>query len=106
MNPKAQRLAIARALDWKPTDKEVRARKKWLEDGGGNYYINPPDYLHDLNAMHEAEKRLFKLANTNEEAYSHHLTCLTSGWSTYHATAAQRAEAFLRTIGAWRSKKS
>lgn len=59
--------------------------------------IFPPDYLNDLNAMHEAENVL----NTRElwEIYKNHLL----QWMTEPicATAAQRAEAFLRAIGKW-----
>jgi len=66
-----------------------------------------PNYHGDLNAMHEAEKVL------NPEQYSPYLTELmrqnTADDSTelgsYHATAAQRAEAFLRTIGQWEDEK-
>lgn len=50
----------------------------------------PPDYLHDLNAMHEAEKVLTVAQGMNY--------VLRIGPM---ATAAQRAEAILRTIGKW-----
>lgn len=69
-----------------------------------------PDYLRDLNTMHEAEKIL-----THEQRYG------VSGIGAWledvlsrdldkanvrhfdflHATAAQRAEAFLKAIGQW-----
>ena len=68
-----------------------------------------PDYLNDLNAMHEAEGVL-----TEEQwpAYrarvSAKLQNMARDGSTIprradrlHATAAQRAEAFLKTIGKW-----
>ena len=56
-----------------------------------------PDYLNDLNAMHEAEKVL-------NEAY---LWNRYKGWlltwmtEPIRATAPQRCEAFLKTIGKW-----
>ena len=66
-------------------------------------------YANDLNAMHEAEKHFQShhlcyeynnilyniLGNTvgNRADKPHH-------W-TWHATASQRAEAFLKTIGKW-----
>jgi hypothetical protein len=66
-------------------------------------YLNEsgvPDYLNDLNAMHEAEK-----------IFDHALYCryinelcdvtIKGNNSMYMAIAAQRAEAFLRTIGKW-----
>ena len=64
-----------------------------------------PDYLNDLNAMHEAEKVLTEKGVNPWWTYvdwinRHNLTPF--GQSTAaHATAAQRAEAFLRTIGKW-----
>jgi hypothetical protein len=74
-----------------------------------------PDYLNDLNAMHEAEK----LLNVVQIAkYLGHLYSFTEAakpescpWTVVsarvaaHATAAQRAEAFLRTLGKWEDGK-
>ena len=70
--------------------------------------ITIPDYLNDLNAMHEAEKILKDDQNLD---YSEHLenTTVISMGTNYHcylqrlisATARQRAEAFLRTLGKW-----
>lgn len=56
-----------------------------------------PNYCTDLNAMHEAEgtlslKRLYKL-----EAHLKQI----AGAVCFRATARQRAEAFLRTLGKW-----
>lgn len=56
-----------------------------------------PDYTTDLNAMHKAEK-LAKLSGT-VKYYAELVTI--AGASPIHATAAQRAEAFLRTINLW-----
>lgn len=57
------------------------------------------DPVNDLNAMHEAEKAL-----TYHQGCLYHelLKDLTVGrlW-THQATARQRAEAFLRTLGKW-----
>jgi hypothetical protein len=53
-----------------------------------------PDYLNDLNAMHEAEK---VLSPEQQSRYYDHLT----HWHHRHvwkATAAQRAEAFVLTM--------
>lgn len=56
------------------------------------------DPLNDLNAMHEAEKMLLELSDDVSpwELFESYL-----GPVPVHATAAQRAEAFLRTIGKW-----
>ncbi len=60
-----------------------------------------PDYCNDLNAMHEAEKTL------DDDQYHnycrHHLpdTQRSEMAQGRTATARQRAEAFLKTIGKW-----
>jgi len=70
---------------------------------GGNAYKYLPGYCTDLNAMHDAEKSLNEM---NQHTYAIHLGEVTK--SDYHddmsffcATARQRAEAFLRTVGKW-----
>jgi hypothetical protein len=60
-----------------------------------------PDYLNDLNAIHEAEK---VLNNVQRERYRTELVYSHAGRDVF-ATAAQRAEAFLRTIGKWEDDK-
>ena len=99
MSPEAQRIAIAKSLGIH------------LHDGDhapSNYMFDTclPDYLNDLNAMHEVEKML---TNQQKEKYLDILSDFTEGrrdtsyvWhDTVFATAAQRAEAYLRTIGKW-----
>ncbi len=65
-----------------------------------SYYIGLPDYPHDLNVMHKAEKTLARLQWVS---YGRHLQELCDQSITWplHATAAQRAEAFLKTINKW-----
>ena len=62
-----------------------------------------PDYLNDLNAMHEAEKTIRNpgLALWCEYSRTIRRICDESLYSEIHATAAQRAEAFLKTLGLW-----
>lgn len=56
-----------------------------------------PNYCGDLNAMHEAEK-VFDCP----ELYDGNLIKVCGGVQyMWHATARQRAEAFLRTLGKW-----
>jgi len=50
-----------------------------------------PDYLNDLNAMHEAEKFV-------KNVWGKYVKTLNSFTDPACATAAQRAEAFLRTL--------
>jgi hypothetical protein len=81
-----------------------------------------PNYLTDLNAMHEAEKVLeYRIAPQcsdyidTRDAFLRHLQriqrntpsedriiTLSTGWCFLRATAAQRAEAFLRTLNLWK----
>jgi hypothetical protein len=63
-----------------------------------NGMVQLPNYLNDLNAMHEAEKML------NSEqwvAYGKELSRL-GVFPMVHANAKERTEAFLRTFGKWK----
>ncbi len=69
------------------------------------------DYCNDLNAMHEAEKGLpekhkrtfaFILAQVLDTSPT---VDLDDQFLNIHATAIQRAEAFLKTIGKWKEEK-
>jgi hypothetical protein len=130
MTPEAQRIAIAEACGWSlqpgQTARTPKGDEVWTYDSRGNSY-GPytiegmlqtaamkmvPDYLNDLDAIHEAEKILTDdqcqrhvdnlelvtgaTLSTNGVRYGMNYFCL------YHATAAQRAEAFLRTLGLWK----
>ena len=72
-----------------------------------------PDYLNDLNAMHEAEedsdasKRDMRgtMKHTVMRAFDRRLYAESRKLPVLHATASQRAEAFLRTIGKWEESK-
>ena len=60
-------------------------------------------YTYDLNSMHEAEKTIFPYYET---VYSNKLAKVTGAEMSddtdyFCATARQRAEAFLRTLGKW-----
>jgi hypothetical protein len=56
-----------------------------------------PDFSGDLNEMHEAEKVI-----ENLDLYEDWLEDVWGGTSyLFNATARQRAEAFLRTLGKW-----
>lgn len=58
------------------------------------------NYHGDLNAMHEAEKVLFTKNDWSPSRYEELLDDVTMNWA-WKATAPQRWEAFLRTIGQW-----
>jgi hypothetical protein len=101
MKPEAQRIAIAEACGL-----HVIMSVFGLVDQIGCLV---PDYLNDLNAMHEAEKMTFN----NSDLWISFIDCLCDATGavncsmvdaliiTNHATAAQRAESFLRAIGKW-----
>jgi hypothetical protein len=100
MNPEQQRIAIAEACGWTPCHKGCDGKTWRLPDDSG-CQEQLPDYLNDLNAMHEAENQLDTSTDQNTTgSYAAYAQCLA--WAGgYSATAAQRAEAFLRTIGKW-----
>lgn len=64
-----------------------------------------PDYCNDLNAMHEAEKvlpRQLYHVDYWQTGYGRFQTIVSEMTVTpFSATARQRAEAFLKTIGKW-----
>lgn len=74
---------------------------------------NCPDYLNDLNAMHEAKKvlqeeercrMLDKLCEIVRRDHDIKAGPMTAIIEAFYATAAQEAEAFLKTIGKWRDE--
>jgi hypothetical protein len=107
MTPEAQRIAIAKACGWKNLQEEQYYWMGTPPDGSDlrvTYKRHTLlDYLNDLNAMHEAEKVL-------PDLYAYQLELIrvcekADGRSAWRATAAQRAEAFLRTLGLWTDTK-
>ena len=100
MNPEQQRLKIAEACGWRLNkNKHTSKSLDWIGPDDQRTYM-PPDYLNDLNAMQEAEKALIGGNNWELCDYVHRLHHATNGWPAL-ATAAQRAEAFLKTLGLW-----
>lgn len=98
--------AIAEAVGWKLT---VDGGICW--DGEGNAIITPPAYSYDLNAMREAEMFLVGLDDGRDSGCARYLYSRTLysvvvpfNQQPFMATARQRAEAFLRTIGKWRDE--
>lgn len=97
MTEEAQRIAIAEACGKSATRKTVFGET--VPTNGWNL----PDYLNDLNAMHEAEKMLTRqqMLTYQEDIWKVSHAPEFASWGYIHATAAQRAEAFLRTKGLW-----
>jgi hypothetical protein len=98
MKPEKQRIAIAEACGWTGLKQSMGYETRYRgTPSETTVWVSLPDYLNDLNAMHEAEKTLdYNDLNDMEESVSFHF-----GVTPFHATASQRAEAFLRTIGKW-----
>lgn len=108
MSPEAQQIAIAEACEWRDIKRELlgitgTTPKRNLVQGYGLL----PNYLTDLNAMREAEKHLVIGVGGNSRLRSKYRQILqtivkNAGESENywgHASAIQRAEALLRTIG-------
>lgn len=128
MKPEEQRIAIAEACGWKhhkgeePTYGGTFKQAGWMSpanrfnrsDWTSKTANGLPDYLNDLNAMHEAEKLFDDKSIDTKSLYWDYLALIAMpepfpGDDTFlrdyvmiRATAAQRAEAFLRTIGKWK----
>jgi len=118
MNPEKQRRTIAEACGWEVDEERKTHGFRTLTDGCRTY-TELPDYLNDLNAMRGASDTL----NDNQQwQFVQHLNEITRIkhesdsddwfihrtdwiWRMLNATAAQRAEAFLRTIGKWEESK-
>ena len=121
MMPEAQQIAIAEAWVWeKPYwsssyQRLIGRPPKW--DSWPGVFLEKstalaavPDYLKDLNAMHGVEQILTALQckeyvlNIMRTTKSMHVPDDVTREDIFqwlHATAAQRAEAFLKTVGKW-----
>ena len=93
MTEEAQRIAIAESVGIRLHDGD-HAPSNYM------FVTDLPDYLNDLNAMHEAEMLLSEdPIFRNYEAMLDKVVPMSERW--IFATARQRAEAYLRTIGKW-----
>jgi len=99
MSPEAQRIKIAEACGWTFITSDPKYPHGLPPKGKHDTYTSPlPDYLNDLNAMHEAEKVL-----SYEQFDEYYVQISMRMVRPFHATAAQRCEAFLRTINKWKN---
>lgn len=124
MTPEAQQIAIAEAcgfteirysLRWEvsdPPDNPVQLCGLHPRTVGGKHWREViPDYPNDLNAMNQAENVLsyeqepIFLLDLKRTIIRIAPSQSADEFSVCHATAAQRAEAFLRTIGRWDDAK-
>ena len=124
MTPEQQRIAIAEACGWKLKsnglspmwswqNESLNHRIKWVAHKVMASQGVLPNYLNDLNAMHEAEKvltqdQMIDYSRHVGKSVTSHLPASRAAWMDFqliNATAFQRAEAFLRTIGKWEEAK-
>lgn len=93
--------AIAKQCDWKDVWRAPNASETayFVGTSPSGEFLPVPNYCNDLNDMHEAEKVLVNQFTTIEEAYWRNLQQVKP--HPIYATARQRAEAFLRTLGKW-----
>lgn len=115
MTPEAQRIAIAGACGWTDGEctvcglpgfvvKSPTGQSFWDEAHSvrEHAWLNViPDYLNDLNVMHEAEKWLREAFPALFAKYLFQLRKIAHPEAEC-ATASHRAEAFLRTLGLWK----
>lgn len=115
MTPEEQRIAIAMACGMVVVSCTCCANP-WKNLSTGKHI---PDYLNDLNAMHEA---VMSMDDDNRKAFRRELQYLIAPQTRpgpvsgiklmsmdsydqwFHATAAQRAEAFLKTLNLWKDQ--
>ncbi len=119
MMPEQQRIAIAEACGYEP-NAYAESHHTWAPAE----IASIPDYLNDLNAMHEvlryAAENLMdadeweRLGHELERQHPNAMIKGTDGKPDYHdfatlvaeLTAANIAEAFLKTKGLWRGEPS
>jgi len=110
MKPEEQRIAIAEACGWVLfRDKPSGLHNPIGIDPSDGLMEHIPDYLNDLNAMHEAWLTISPYQKDRFESELHSVVIGLAefnrnddaGWIT-NATATQRAEAFLKTLNLWK----
>lgn len=90
-------------------EKRIKLAEWERPDGSMTQACNLPNYFHDLNAVHELEKKLDErqayqfnewLSRIAEQIPDGEEDCPAALY-WYHATAAQRCEALGRTLNLW-----
>jgi hypothetical protein len=114
MRKENQRIAIAEACGWRPYGNKTtweNGQTYGVPPNGNDEWLQFPNYTEDLNAMHEA---CLKLNRFQKQTFFRALqgVCSTSQkeraptyaqeYELIHATAPQRAEAFLRSLNLWK----
>ena len=128
MTPAAQRIALSKVHGWKIVPSGAENEWHLLRPSGSirtafrtqgrtptfeDFILDLPDFLNDLNEVREVEGVLMTeqticyvltLCDQLElpHAFRHHAR---SYWILIHASAPQRSEAILRTLGLWDDSK-
>lgn len=90
--------SIAEACGWEDVDACTCPEICLIGLSPHGNYMHVPNYCADLNAMHEVEEAL---KGVQFAAYAAILGDVDGSLFGIRATARQRAEAFLRTLGKW-----
>jgi hypothetical protein len=110
MTNEEKRIKIAETLGWKEipwqdltNPREAREQKLFCKNNARHHCGWMPYYFNDLNACHEMEKFLGPIDGDAFSDYHHILRSMTgSTLGVTHASAAERAEAFGRTLSLWK----
>jgi hypothetical protein len=104
MNKEQQQIKIAEACGWTILEPEIHPTITYMWGYPSGVICGPqsivPEYTDDLNAMHQAEK-IFKLGMRNRYDAELGLIAERDYCFIWETSAAQRAEAFLRTLDLW-----
>jgi hypothetical protein len=109
MNKEQQRIKIAEACGFTVVSDGITHCLTPCDFGGmytpeGKLLKKTPDYLNDLNAMHEAEQTYFRNHGSMVDLFDNLAKVMkvpNVSVALPFATAAQRAEAFLKTLKLW-----
>lgn len=104
MSEEEQRFAILFACGWKQSPKINLSAWRggvWERRATGEKVMIPPDYLNDLNVMHEAEMTLSMARRGMMRAILYRTYPEGLAGEALHAGASKRAAAFLKAIGKW-----
>jgi hypothetical protein len=97
MTGKQINAAIAEACGWKAVCVEGDSGFYKGFDNGAELRPDLPDYCTDLNAMHEAEKLIYK----HHWMWTAYYYAVGAGPFSLHVTARKKAEALLKVLGKW-----
>lgn len=106
MDLQKQRIAIAEFCGWKDIKTNTVPHMTFIGLVGtcdGSPHLPIPNYLEDLNAMHEAEKLLTREQQRLYTRLLHpeYVDNLSGDWCVLHSAAGKRADAFTKVIGKW-----